>query len=251
MNDGIIIFILLIIVVFLPLSFIGLRPQIKGEQGEAEISRILSRLRPEKFKVLNDILIINKYRSSQIDHVVVSNYGIFVIETKNYKGWIFGHENSGYWTQTFYKKKYRFRNPIIQSWGHIRTLKDALSEFGYIPYFPIVVFSGKATLKGITATVPVLYSHALIEYIAKTCTREYLSDEAVGQICQKLLQLNRVDRVSRTTHVSKARTNQQRGANPLSCPRCGARLLLKHGKYGMFYGCSTFPRCNYTRKHRN
>ncbi|WP_350617509.1 nuclease-related domain-containing protein, partial [Pseudomonas sp. HY7a-MNA-CIBAN-0227] len=65
--------------------------------------------------------------STQIDHVIVSIYGIFVIETKNYKGWIFGNEKQRQWTQAFPNgRKYKFQNPLRQNYLHIKTLADLL-----------------------------------------------------------------------------------------------------------------------------
>ena len=80
--------------------------KIKGWYGEKNVSNKLSYLDPQKYVTLNDILIKNdKGSSSQIDHLVISIYGIFVIETKNYKGWIFGNEKSEKWLQVIYKEK--------------------------------------------------------------------------------------------------------------------------------------------------
>lgn len=81
------------------------KPKIKGFLGEKVVSAILSRLNPQKYTVINDVMLNINGKTSQIDHVVVSNYGIFVIETKNYKGWILGDERSEYWTQVIYKRK--------------------------------------------------------------------------------------------------------------------------------------------------
>lgn len=238
------------IVVLLAIILKYLKPKIKGKYGEAKISLKLKRLSSKKYKVINDVLIRNLSRSSQIDHIVISNYGVFVIESKHYKGWIFGHESSSYWTQTLYKKKYKFRNPILQNWGHINTLKTVLSEFLFIPYYPIVVFTGNAKLKKITSEVPVIEANKLIRYISKYSTTEYISNEDVDQIYQKLVHLNNRDKVSRKSHVRKAKTAQRRNVKSLTCPRCGGRLSIKHGKYGMFYGCSNFPRCNYTKDYK-
>ena len=90
-----------------------------------------------------------KKGTSQIDHVVVSSKGIFVLETKNYTGWIFGSENSQNWTQVIYKRKEKFYNPIWQNFGHIQALKEYLGENTTqdIPFSSIIVFSNEATLK--------------------------------------------------------------------------------------------------------
>ena len=78
-------FLLLIIVVTISFYRINL-PTIKGAIGESRIARQLSKLKDDQYKILNDVLIKTGDRSSQIDHIVVSVYGIYVIETKNYSG---------------------------------------------------------------------------------------------------------------------------------------------------------------------
>ncbi len=85
-------------------------PKIKGKLGENEVSNILNRLNLEEYTVLNNVTINIKDSISQIDHIIVSDYGILVIETKNYKGWIIGHEKDKYWTQIIYK----YKKKIIQ-----------------------------------------------------------------------------------------------------------------------------------------
>jgi len=71
-------------------------PRIKGFFGEKSVSFFLSRLDETKYMVINDIMLQVGSKTTQIDHVVVSNYGVFVIETKNYKGWIIGNEFDEY-----------------------------------------------------------------------------------------------------------------------------------------------------------
>jgi hypothetical protein len=65
-------------------------PRILGIIGEKSVASFLSALDSKKYLLINDLMIKNEVRTSQIDHVVISNYGIFVIETKNYEGWIMG-----------------------------------------------------------------------------------------------------------------------------------------------------------------
>lgn len=80
-------------------------PKIRGAQGEKSVARRLKRLLSKKYKVFNNIYLKLNDRTTEIDHLIVSIYGIFVVETKTYKGWIHGREKSEYWTQSFYKKK--------------------------------------------------------------------------------------------------------------------------------------------------
>lgn len=75
-----------------------------GKAGEKRVARKLDWL-PKEYIILNDIMLPTQYGTTQIDHIVVSPYGIFVIETKNYKGWIFGHENSEEWKQSLWGRR--------------------------------------------------------------------------------------------------------------------------------------------------
>ena len=120
-------------------------PQIKGYIGEKRIHRVLDKL-GEDYRIFNDIYVPKQDgQLTQVDHVVVSKYGVFVIETKNYSGWIFGSEKQKNWTQTIYKKKTRFYNPILQNNTHIKALQYFL-DMGMTMH-SIIVFADAATLK--------------------------------------------------------------------------------------------------------
>jgi hypothetical protein len=105
------------------------KPRIKGVVGEQTTAFKLSRLNRAKYKVINNLVLNVSGKTSQIDHVIISDFGIFVIETKNLKGWILGEENSEYWTQVIYQRKKKFYNPIRQNQGHIRALEHYLRGF--------------------------------------------------------------------------------------------------------------------------
>ncbi|MEZ4849481.1 MAG: nuclease-related domain-containing protein [Bacteroidia bacterium] len=156
-------------------------PQIKGTKGENSVAKKLRNLNQKEYKVFNDIYIQTNGKTTQIDHLIISLYGIFVIETKNYKGWIHGSEKSEYWTQTFYKKKQTFRNPIKQNWAHIFFLKDILADYSQVRYYSIIVFAGKAELKNIHADVPVIYTESLLKTIRQNQT-PYLTSDQVDRI---------------------------------------------------------------------
>lgn len=89
---------------------------------------------------------------SQIDAVVVTRVGIIVFEVKDYSGWIFGKGYQNYWTQVlaYGKEKHRFYNPILQNNGHIQTLKSKLSNVADVPFYSVVVFYGRCTLKNVS-----------------------------------------------------------------------------------------------------
>ena len=73
-------------------------PRQKGKQGELIVRDILSHL-PEEYHVLHDIILKTEKGTTQIDHVVISRYGVFTIETKNYRGEIYGDDTRKKWTQ--------------------------------------------------------------------------------------------------------------------------------------------------------
>jgi len=124
-------------------------PGVKGRIGEGIVNRaVLGRLDRTRYSVFHDLYLPRPdgRGDTQIDHIVVSQFGIFVIETKNMTGWIFGDETSRSWTQTIYRKKYRFQNPLHQNALHI----GALSKHLGLPrsqFHNLVFFIGDAELK--------------------------------------------------------------------------------------------------------
>jgi hypothetical protein len=158
----------LVLIIFLLLILLSnfYKSKIKGIIGEKTVASILYLLDKSEFKIINNIVLKYGNSTTQIDHIVISDFGIFVIETKNYKGWILGYENSEYWTQVIFKRKEKFYNPIRQNLNHIRALKNCLCDFPNIEYKSIIVFSTNAEIK-VNTTTDVVYSHKLIPTIKK------------------------------------------------------------------------------------
>jgi hypothetical protein len=224
------------------------RPSIVGKRGERRVARALSTLDPIRFKILNDILIGTSKGSSQIDHIVFSRCGIFVIETKNLKGWIHGSEKDPTWTQTIYRAKQRILNPIHQNWSHIRALRDQLTFSGHLPIYPIVVFSGSGELKNVHVTSPVVYVNELTSLIECTGTK-VLSDGEVEDLFGQVQQKNLAGKEARKRHISNVRTRVRNVSvrdEEGICPRCKGKLMHRKGRYGNFFGCSNYPRCRFT-----
>lgn len=89
--------------------------------------------------------------TTQIDHILVSRFGVFVIEAKDYSGWIFASERSRQWTQVLYRVRFRFQNPIHQNYKHICAVRALLDFLPQDTVKSVVVFTGSAQFKG---TVP-------------------------------------------------------------------------------------------------
>lgn len=139
-------------------------PQIRGYLGEKQVRNQLSSLPSEQYKpIYNVMLRTEKGDTTQIDHIVLSIYGIFVIETKNYSGLITGTENAAKWTEHMYKKKYPFQNPIRQNYGHIKALENLLG-LEKDNFISIITFTEQAKLSVKTIT-PVVYVPKLTKII--------------------------------------------------------------------------------------
>ena len=154
-------------------------PAQKGKRGEESISHLLTLL-PEEYTTLNDIVLRTEKGTTQIDHVVVSKYGVFAIETKNYRGDIYGNDERNEWTQIIvtevtYRKKWwktytyvtknLFYNPVKQSLGHVFKVKELLKAYPHLKIIPIVVFVGNVELKGVESKYHVLYAEELLSTI--------------------------------------------------------------------------------------
>lgn len=98
--------------------------------------------------VLNCVtLCLEDGSTTQIDHILVSTKGIFVIETKHYKGWIFGNAKSKAWAQIIYKNKYTFQNPLLQNYKHVKAVQNIFEFLESRFIHNIVVFSGESIFK--------------------------------------------------------------------------------------------------------
>ncbi len=233
-------------------------PKNIGKRGEKRVAGKLNWL-PKEYITLNDILLPTKYGTTQIDHIVVSPYGVFVIETKNYKGWIFGHENSEEWKQSLLGKKrfwgwsseqHKFRNPIRQNAAHARALKAILKEFGDITIIPMVVFSNSAELK-ITTPNHIVINWCNLRSAIKSFRHQCISREDVQRIVDRISSSNIITEGSREEHIRNIQVGQQNRELAIAngiCPKCGSNLVERKGRYGRFMGCSNYPQCKFTQK---
>ena len=98
-------------------------------------------MKSQTYHLIKNVTFPTEDGTTQIDHVIVSIYGIFVIETKNYKGWIFGREKQKEWTQQIYKTKNKFQNPLRQNYKHTKTLEKLLN-LSDKEIYSVIVFIG-------------------------------------------------------------------------------------------------------------
>lgn len=114
--------------------------------GEALVAAEITARFPRRHILLNNVTFQSGTETTQLDHILVADTGIFIIETKHYRGWIFGDATTKTWTQVIYRHKSRFQNPLHQNYGHIKTLQ-ALFTLPKEAYAGVVVFTGPAEFK--------------------------------------------------------------------------------------------------------
>lgn len=144
------------------------QPLSKGEIGEKMVINELKRHFPKKDNYLiNNVTLKTEERSTQIDHILINQFGIFVIETKHYSGWIYGNEKKQYWTQTYQRgKRFQFYNPIKQNEAHINKLRKYLSHIPRENFTSIIVFTGDGTIRNEISN-NTIYLEELVTYIKK------------------------------------------------------------------------------------
>jgi hypothetical protein len=115
-------------------------PYIVGWWGERFVSSKFAELPREKYKIFHNLLLPlnNEIKTTQIDHVIVSNYGIFIIETKSYGGSITGDNRDRKWTQFLHTSKKPIHNPEHQNYAHERAIEMLIRPL--FPNVPIIGF---------------------------------------------------------------------------------------------------------------
>lgn len=221
-------------------------PRFKGYIGEAKVKLAAKwRLPADIYHPFHSITLPTPDGTTQIDHVFVSRYGIFVIETKNLKGWIFGRESDARWTQTIFGKSFTFQNPLRQNYKHEKALEAAL-KLPRSSIHSIVVFVGKSTFKT-PMPVNVTNGRNYTTYIRSF--REPILSEAEVQKAVLRIQSRRVGTSYKTHRQHVQRINSRSNPNAKrKCPRCGNRMVLRTSKRGSnagtrFWGCSAYPKC--------
>ncbi|HEY9208868.1 MAG: NERD domain-containing protein [Acidovorax soli] len=226
-------------------------PWAKGHIGEWFV-RFMLRWRLDKavYFPLHNVTLATPDGSTQIDHVIVSRFGIFAIETKNMQGWIFGSERQAEWTQKIYKRTFKFQNPLRQNYKHAKALEATLQ----VPpetVHSVIVFVGGSTFKTEMPT-SVTYGGGCVNYIL-SFTQPVFDTRQVQRLVQQL----RTGRLAptRATHVAHVQQLKERHApnTERKCPQCGSTMALRTAKSGanagkQFWGCSTFPKCRVMQK---
>jgi hypothetical protein len=197
------------------------RPQVKGWIGEILLHlRLRWALDRQRYRLFHNLILPTSDGSTQIDHVLVSRHGIFVIETKHYGGWIFGGQHDRRWTQKFPRRSHTFQNPLRQNHKHVRALA-ALTGVDDRLLVSLVVFVGSCTFKTAMPDNVTRPGGCLDAIRARTDTP--LSEAEVDAICARIA-AGRIapSRAANAAHARHVRASRAR-AGGAETRRAGRR----------------------------
>ena len=249
-----------------------------GEYGETLTERKLNLLNlfGRKGRVLRNVYIPKENgETTEIDLIYITQKGVFVLESKNCSGWIFGDNHS---------QHYRLYNPIKQNNAHIKWLSKYLSYYTsfQMPFFSFIVFSNRCELKKVPPNGPeavICYRDELYGRISHLWNffPDVFSEADIENTYQLLFRLTNASEALKQAHINSVyRAKNTSYSNPPQykpqynnyqsiplyqntvtnktprCQRCGNPLVIRTVKEGynagkQFYGCSQYPKCRYTQ----
>ncbi len=222
-------------------------PEGKGKIGEQEVSDLLEYVKGKEGRVLNNLIIPGKNgMSSQIDHVLISTKGVFVVETKALSGRIYGTPKQEKWTQVlgYGKEKHQFYSPIKQNETHINRLRPLIDDFE-IRIHNIVIFTEADTSR---LDIDNVFTPREFRRYFKKLPKDEMSEEAVKEMVGVLIYYKDNPIETDEEHATKVQQAKQ-FVEEGRCPRCGGELIKRQSKDGKsFYGCSGYPKCRFTKK---
>lgn len=189
----------------------------KGIQGECRVALSLAPFQYQSARLLHNLYLpTTNGNTTEVDSVLITHSGVFVIEVKNLSGWIFGDADQKYWCQSLPashgSRKHTFYNPIWQNGTHIRALRQLIDQ--NVPYYSIIVFPDHCTLKQITlrdARANIVYVSELASLIKQVHEMEEnrLSDTDIFKIYTKLYPYAHVDNETKARHVYNVSKKRQ------------------------------------------
>lgn len=187
-----------------------------GRYGEYQTYKVLNAFEKEGAKFLFNLYIPKENgQTTEIDVLMICRKGIFVFESKNYSGWIFGSENQKNWYQTLPSGKNRshkehFYNPIMQNRTYIKNLKTLIGDD--ISTFSVIVFSERCTLKSVSVKsddVKVVKRDCLFDLVCNICSNssEILDENKVTELYELLYPYTQVTEEEKEKHVQDIKNN--------------------------------------------
>ncbi|MEX2591284.1 MAG: NERD domain-containing protein [Anditalea sp.] len=202
-------------------------------------------LREKSYYKFHNIILPSKSGTTQIDPLIISKYGLFIFETKNKKGWIFGSEKQSTWTQSILGWNYPFQNPLRQTFRQKRILSEFLN-LDESKIQTVVYFIGDCKFK---TPIPKNIIKSRVGGYIKRFQNQVLSNDDVIQII-KVIEKHLTD--STFSNRDHLRSLQKRHSSNTICPKCGSILIERTSKQGpkigrKFLGCGNYPKCRFTK----
>ncbi len=247
-----------------------------GNYGEYLLYKYVQKYVSEGAKLIfNCYLPKDNGETTEVDMIMLHSSGIYVFESKNYSGWIFGSEYQNNWTQTLQggrrgSIKEHFFNPVIQNKLHIKWIKNIIGEDK--PIYSIIVFSERCTLKEInisSSDIYVVKRNVLTRCIDDIKARKglVLHDFQIQKYYDLLYPYSVVDKETKERHINRIKEREIKNniadaqinaqirvgdKDNLRCPKCGGKLVLRTAQRGaragnQFYGCSNYPKCKFVK----
>lgn len=253
-----------ILVPFIVIVIILKSAWFKGWVGEKASSLFAHvRLPKDEYTILDNVTLPFKDGTTQVDQIVVSRFGIFVVEIKNMSGLIFATASDRKWTQVLGRKKTSFLNPLKQNHMHMKALEGIGANSSW--FVSVIAFMGNAKFKN-PMPENVCMGGQYLSYI-KSFKQPLLSEQEVADVL-RLIQTSRKKagigtHMAHVAHVKKKQAERSRPTNSKasstkpaeseSCPNCGKGLVIRKAKRGKhigatFWGCSGFPGCRYVKQ---
>lgn len=182
----------------------------KGDVGEQIVKvAVLSKLDAAQYRHFSNLIIPAPNGTTQIDNIVVSPFGVFVIEAKYFQGWIFGGAKQEKWTHTLSRfEKYAFPNPIRQNYGHIKALARLLRQ-PESRFHSVIVFAHRNCQLKTELPANVCLQHNFIEYI-QGFTKNIVDDAALARIHAVLQQPEwQATKDKKAAHVERLKASQR------------------------------------------
>lgn len=194
----------------------------KGELGEYKIDLQLEQM-PKEFKSISDVLIRTKRGLTQIDHILISPVGIFVIETKNYMGKIYGNRRTKTWKQYSNGNKNLVYNPLYQNYGHIQAIKSLKSSFNNLEFYSVISFTKRCEelqvdddLKTVEGNEMVVFDIKLSDLILRKYrkvlsmnSKKQLNSIEIEDIYQIIKNANITDPAIRAEHIEEVKSKKR------------------------------------------
>ena len=279
--------VIMAVIIALRIKWVKGKPSRKGKARERQVAKILSSLKHKDFIVFNDLILPSSNgHTSQIDHLVISTRGIFIIETKSHAGVIAGSENGQQWMQQLPSLSRPFYNPLLQNAAHIRTVRRLLSDLEPDSFISLVVFTDAQKLnikadkiiqerrflpdRHINRTLlpaemkprrwwspskevrldkckNVLLIHDLAD--ALKSRKKIFSKDEMLKMAEEIGNFLSYDSKAKKDHTKYAKETAKSISREIRqgiCPRCQGRLIVRKTENGEFLGCENFPRCKFS-----